>query len=59
MIFNQQLDAYLTLFFVIVLWTVILDMLRVAYRHQRGLQVPPVSESPHQPSRLVEDWARD
>ena len=59
LIFNQQLDAYLTLFFVIVLWTVILDMLRVAYRHQRGLQVPPVSESPHQPSRLVEDWARD
>ncbi|MGO9445371.1 MAG: carbon starvation CstA family protein [Thiobacillaceae bacterium] len=59
LIFNQQLDAYLTLFFVIVLWTVILDMVRVCSRHLRGLPVPPVVETPHEPTRLVEDWVRD
>jgi carbon starvation protein len=59
LIFNQQLDAWLTLFFVVLLWTIILDMLRVCWRHQRGQPVPPLSESPHEPSRLVEDWVRD
>jgi carbon starvation protein len=59
LIFNQQLDAWLTVFFTTVLWVVILDMLRVAYRQLQGLSVPPISESPHEPSRLVEDWVRD
>ena len=59
LIFNQQLDAWLTLFFVAVLWVIILDMLRVVARHLRGLPVRPLSESPHEPSRLVEDWVRD
>jgi carbon starvation protein len=59
LIFNQQLDAWLTLFFVTVLWIIILDMLRVSARHLQGLSVPPLTESPHEPSRLVEDWVRD
>jgi len=59
LIFNQQLDGLLTLFFIVVLWTVILDMLRVAIRHMKNLPVPPVSEAAHEPSRLVEDWVRD
>jgi carbon starvation protein len=59
LIFNQQLDAWLTIFFVAVLWVVIFDMLRVAARHVRGKPVPPLSESAHEPSRLVEDWVRD
>jgi carbon starvation protein len=59
LIFNQQLDAWLTLFFVVVLWVVILDMLRVCARHLRGKPVQPLSEAPHEPSRLVEDWVRD
>ncbi len=59
LIFNQHLDAWLTLFFVAVLWVVVLDMLRVSARFMAGKVVPPVSESPHLPSRLVEDWARD
>ena len=59
LIFNQQLDAWLTLFFVAVLWVVIFDMLRVAARHVRGKPVPPLSESAHEPSRLAEDWVRD
>ena len=59
LIFNQQLDGWLTLFFVLVLWIVVLDMLRVVARHLSGKPVPPVTESPHTPSRLVEDWVRD
>jgi carbon starvation protein len=59
LIFNQQLDGWLTIFFALVLWVVIGDMLRVAWRQVQGLPVPPISESPHEPSRLVEDWVRD
>ena len=59
LIFNQHLDAYLTLFFVSVLWLVILDMLWMCARHLKGKQVPKLSEAPHEPSRLVEDWVRD
>ncbi|MHB0985337.1 MAG: carbon starvation CstA family protein [Sulfuricella sp.] len=59
LIVNQQLDAWLTMFFVVVLWVIIFDMLRVAARHVRGQPVPPLSESPHAPSRLAEEWARD
>ncbi|MBI3344149.1 MAG: carbon starvation protein A [Gammaproteobacteria bacterium] len=59
LIFNQQLDGWLTLFFVLVLWIVVLDMLRVVARHLSGKPVLPVTESPHIPSRLVGDWVRD
>jgi len=59
LIFNQHLDAWLTVFFVTVLWVIVLDMLRVSARSLSGRPVPPVSESPHIPSRLVEDYARD
>ncbi|MEQ1602458.1 MAG: carbon starvation CstA family protein [Methylophilaceae bacterium] len=59
LIFNQQLDAGLTLFFVVTLWIVIFDMLRVCSRHLAGKAVPPITESPHVPSRLVENWVRD
>ena len=43
----------------VVLWVVIFDMLRVCARHLQGKAVQPLSESPHEPSRLVEDWVRD
>ncbi|HEY3327671.1 MAG TPA: carbon starvation CstA family protein [Novimethylophilus sp.] len=59
LIFNQRLDAWLTLFFVTLLWVIVLDMLRVCARHLAGKPVPPISESPHEPSRLVEDYVRD
>ncbi len=59
LIFNQQLDAWLTLFLVLMTWVIVLDMLRVCLRHQRGKKVPPLSEAAHTPSRLVEDWVRD
>ena len=59
LIFNQHLDAYLTLFFVAVLWVVIVDMLRLCVRYLTGKRVPKLSEAPHEPSRLVENWVRD
>ena len=59
LIFNLHLDAVLTLFFVTLLWLIVLDMLRVVYRHLSGKPVLPLSEAPHSPSRLVENWARD
>ncbi|MBY0578608.1 MAG: carbon starvation protein A [Burkholderiales bacterium] len=59
LIFNMQLDGALTIFFVTVLWIVIFEMFRISFRKTIGLSTPPVSESPHIPSRLVEDWVRD
>ncbi|MBI5626827.1 MAG: carbon starvation protein A [Nitrosomonadales bacterium] len=59
LIFNQQLDAVLVLFFVALLWLIVGDMLRVCYRHLRGKPVPPLSEVPHYPTRLEESWQRD
>ncbi|MFM9500597.1 hypothetical protein ACKI1Q_44435, partial [Streptomyces galilaeus] len=46
LIFNQRLDAWLTLFFLAVVWFVILDTLRVSMRYLRGLPVSQSSEAP-------------
>ena len=47
LIFNQQLDGWLTIFFVLVLWIVILDALRVCWRQLRGQSVPHGVEAPY------------
>jgi carbon starvation protein len=49
LIFNQRLDAALTVFFVIVLWTVIAEAMRLSWRHQHGRAVPPSTESRWEP----------
>ncbi|MDO9104425.1 MAG: carbon starvation CstA family protein [Methylovulum sp.] len=59
LIFNLHLDAYITLAFVSLLWLIVFDMLRVCSRYLAGKPTPPLTESPHSPSRLVEDWVRD
>ena len=59
LIFNDRLDAALTAFFFITIWVLVLDMLRVCARALRGRIEPPLTEAPHVPSRLVEDWVRD
>ncbi len=59
LIFNQNLDAYLTLFFVAMLWIVIIDMLFVCARHLTGKVVLPNSETPHQQTQLENAWVRD
>jgi carbon starvation protein len=52
LIFNQRLDGWLTIVFAILMWTVILEMLRVSIRHVKGLSVPPSSETPYVATRL-------
>jgi carbon starvation protein len=52
LIFNQQLDGWLTVFFTAVVWFVIGDMLRICARSMRGLPVRASSEAPHLISRL-------
>lgn len=59
LIFNDRLDAVLTAFFLITMWILVLDMLRVCIRALRGHIDPPLTETPHVPSRLVENWVRD
>ena len=59
LIFNQQLDAYLTIFFVVVLWVVIMDTFRLIMGYLAGKPLLPITEVAHEPSRLVESWVRD
>ena len=53
LIFNQQFDGWIAAFFMAILWVIIIDMLRVSYRHVKGLAVPPLSEAPHEKTRLA------
>ncbi|HEY1900138.1 MAG TPA: carbon starvation CstA family protein, partial [Steroidobacteraceae bacterium] len=46
LIFNQQLDGWLTILFTVIVWLVIADMLRVALRAARGLPTLASSEAP-------------
>jgi carbon starvation protein len=48
LIFNQHLDAWLTISFVVLLWVVVLDMLSVAVQSYFGKPVLPSSEVPYQ-----------
>ena len=59
LIFNQHLDAYLTLFFVAMLWIVIVDMLWICTQHLSGKPVLPCSEVPHTETQLNNAWVRD
>ncbi|MBI5430954.1 MAG: carbon starvation protein A [Nitrosomonadales bacterium] len=59
LIFNQQLDALLAIFFACMLWLIVLDMLRICARHLANKPVPPLSEAPHQVTKLEEAWQRD
>jgi carbon starvation protein len=45
LIIGQQIDAALALFFAIVLWVVILDMIRMSVRMRSGKAVLPLSEA--------------
>jgi carbon starvation protein len=51
LIFNQQLDAWLTAFFLIVVWLVIADMARVCWRVVSGKPVLPSSEAAYVPAK--------
>lgn len=59
LIFNQQLDAYLTIFFVVMLWVVIIDTFVVCVRHLSGKALLLSTEVPHVETRLDNNWVRD
>ena len=52
LIFNQRLDAALTAFFLIVLWAVIFDMLKVAWNVRQGRPLKASAEAPYQKTRF-------
>ncbi len=49
LIFNQRLDAVLSVFFIVVLWVTIAEMVRLSIRHVNGRPVPPLAEVPYRP----------
>ncbi len=59
LIFNDRVDALLTIVFLVTTWVLVLDMLRVSYRALTGRAHPPLSETQHVPTRLAEQWVRD
>ena len=53
LIFNQRLDAWLTILFTAILWFVILAMIRVGVRRLRGLPLRDSSEAAYRMSLLA------
>ncbi len=52
LIFNQQLDGWLTIFFLLLLWIVLIETARMSLRRVRGLPVLPSSETPYVQTKL-------
>lgn len=59
LIFNIRVDAVLTIVFLAATWILVLDTARISLRVLSGRGHPPLSESPHVPSRLAQEWMRD
>ena len=59
LIFNDHLDALLAALFMLINWVMVFETLRISTRVLRGRPCPPLTESAHAPSRLVEEWVRD
>jgi len=51
LIFNDRLDAALTIFFLAVTWIMVADTARVCYCVLTGRRHPPLSETPYEPKR--------
>ncbi|MES2625632.1 MAG: carbon starvation CstA family protein [Pseudomonadota bacterium] len=54
LIFNDRLDAALTVFFLLTTWIVVFETVRVCRASLTGGRFPKSSESPHIPTQLVE-----
>ena len=54
LIFNDRLDAALTLFFLITVWVLIVETARICHACLSGRRCPPLSETPHVQTRFVE-----
>ena len=59
LIFNDQLNAALTAFFLITVWVLVVETARVCHAALSGRRCPPSTETPHVPSRFVEGLAHD
>jgi carbon starvation protein len=59
LIFNLQVDAVLTMVFLATIWVLVLETARVSYRVISGRRHPPLSEVPHAPTQLAQEWMRD
>jgi carbon starvation protein len=62
LVFNDRLDAVLTVAFGLAVWVLLADVARVCWRHHTGRPVPSASESPAVPTRwripaVAEDFA--
>jgi carbon starvation protein len=54
LIFNDQLDAALTAFFLIVSWIVVIETARICVAYINGKQTPTFTETPYQRTQLVD-----
>jgi carbon starvation protein len=52
LIFNQRLDGWLAVMFLIIMWIVIIEMVRISIRYLQGKPVPPSSETPYVATQL-------
>ena len=59
LLFNDYLDAGLTLLFIIVTWVLVLDTMRICRAVIVGNAHPPNTESPRVPTQLEDVWIRD
>jgi carbon starvation protein len=54
LIFNDRLNAVLTAFFLLTVWVLVIETARVCRAWLMGRRCPPLAETPHVPTRLVE-----
>jgi carbon starvation protein len=53
LIFNQQLDGWLTVFLLLVVWTIVIDMARGCYLHLSGRRIARNTEAPYVATQLA------
>jgi carbon starvation protein len=53
LISNQQLDGWLTVFFLLVVWTIVVDMLRGCWNHLSGRRPASDTEAPYVATQLT------
>ncbi len=53
LIFNQQLDAWLTAFFLALVWIIVIDMVQRCIRHVRSGSLAATSEAPYVRTQLA------
>jgi len=55
LIFNDRLNAFMTVFFLVVTWVLVIETLRVCYREITGRSHLPSSEAPYIRTQLAHD----